>query len=163
MAKVPNSKTTGKSGGGAGAGDKVLVFAPQEPGSFTANENELEAAGCELVQGLPAWHTPNSNKGAEMAAMTAGADAIMGTSIRVNPITRQVMEASDNLRIVAKYTIGYDDVDVEAATDLGIIVTHSPTEANWGGWYCNVCHDRRGMNGKQTCGSSGCHRHGGKL
>ncbi len=133
MAKGPKSRTTGKSGGGSAAGAKVLVFAPHEPGNFTANEKELAAAGCELVQGLPAWHTPNSNKGAEMAAMTAGADALMGTSIRVNPITRQVMEASENLRIVAKYTIGYDDIDVEAATDLGIIVTHSPTEANWGG------------------------------
>ena len=34
-------------------------------------------------------------------------------------------------------------------------------EANAGGYYCNTCHDRRGMNGKNTCGSSGCHRHGG--
>jgi phosphoglycerate dehydrogenase-like enzyme len=37
------------------------------------------------------------------------------------------------LRIVAKYTIGVDDVDLEAATELGILVTHCPTEANWGG------------------------------
>jgi phosphoglycerate dehydrogenase-like enzyme len=43
------------------------------------------------------------------------------------------MTASDRLRIVAKYTIGVDDVDVEAATELGILVTHSPTESNWGG------------------------------
>ena len=34
---------------------------------------------------------------------------------------------------MAKYSIGVDDVDVEAATALGILVTHSPTEANWGG------------------------------
>src|SRR5690606_33489548 len=29
--------------------------------------------------------------------------------------------------------IGVDDVDLEAATELGVLVTHSPTEANWGG------------------------------
>jgi D-3-phosphoglycerate dehydrogenase len=34
---------------------------------------------------------------------------------------------------VAKYTIGVDDVDVDAASSLGILVTHCPTEANWGG------------------------------
>jgi D-3-phosphoglycerate dehydrogenase / 2-oxoglutarate reductase len=34
---------------------------------------------------------------------------------------------------VAKYTIGVDDVDVEAATELGILVAHGPTESNWGG------------------------------
>ncbi len=34
-------------------------------------------------------------------------------------------------------------------------------EDAYGGYYCNTCHDRRGMNGKDTCGSSGCHKHGG--
>ena len=40
------------------------------------------------------------------------------------------MEANPDLRIVAKCTVGTDDVDVEAATDLGILVTHAPTESN---------------------------------
>jgi len=31
---------------------------------------------------------------------------------------------------VAKYTVGVDDIDVEAATELGILVCHAPTEAN---------------------------------
>jgi D-3-phosphoglycerate dehydrogenase len=56
----------------------------------------------------------------------------VGTSIRSSPISRHILETSDRLRIVAKYTIGVDDMDVEAATDLGILVTHSPTESNWG-------------------------------
>src|SRR5262245_52483000 len=43
------------------------------------------------------------------------------------------MESSPELRVVAKYTIGVDDVDVEAATDMGILVCHGPTESNWGG------------------------------
>lgn len=34
---------------------------------------------------------------------------------------------------MAKYSIGVDDVDVDAATELGVLVTHCPTEANWGG------------------------------
>jgi phosphoglycerate dehydrogenase-like enzyme len=73
------------------------------------------------------------NSEPEMIAMARGADAMMGTSIRSTPITRAIMEAAPDLRIVAKYTIGHDDVDVAAATELGVIVTHSPTEANWGG------------------------------
>jgi phosphoglycerate dehydrogenase-like enzyme len=54
----------------------------------------------------------------------------MGTSIRHTPVSRRVMEASQRLRIVAKYTVGVDDIDVEAATELGIMVCHAPTEAN---------------------------------
>ena len=43
------------------------------------------------------------------------------------------MESSPELRVVAKYTIGVDDIDVEAATEMGILVCHGPTESNWGG------------------------------
>jgi phosphoglycerate dehydrogenase-like enzyme len=64
--------------------------------------------------------------------MATGVSALIGTSIRSSPITRRILKASDHLRIVAKYTIGVDDVDVDAATELGILVTHSPTESNWG-------------------------------
>ena len=54
----------------------------------------------------------------------------MGTSMRHTPISRKVIEGCQRLRIVAKYTVGVDDVDVEAATDFGILVCHAPTEAN---------------------------------
>jgi D-3-phosphoglycerate dehydrogenase len=54
----------------------------------------------------------------------------MGTSIRHTPVTRRVMEASQRLRIVAKYSVGVDDIDTEGATDLGVMVCHAPTEAN---------------------------------
>ena len=48
--------------------------------------------------------------------------------------------------------------------DYGLTEDDSKASAGedaYGGYFCNVCHDRRGMNGKNTCGSSGCHRHGG--
>ena len=65
--------------------------------------------------------------------MAAGCDAMMGTSIRSSPITSRLMAAAPDCRIIAKFTIGTDDVDVDAATERGILVTHAPTEANWGG------------------------------
>jgi phosphoglycerate dehydrogenase-like enzyme len=46
---------------------------------------------------------------------------------------REFLTISPRLRLVAKYTIGVDDVDVEAASALGVLVTHCPTESNWGG------------------------------
>jgi phosphoglycerate dehydrogenase-like enzyme len=110
---------------------KVFIFAPADP---TAETHQMLAdQGCELILGEASWDTPYGNNEAEMARMAEGCDALAGTSIRSSPITRSIMERSDKLRIVAKYTIGVDDVDVEAATELGILVTHSPTESNWGG------------------------------
>src|SRR5262245_15646243 len=112
---------------------KVFVFAPVQTGLIGDTLEKLAARGCEIVEGSASWFTPEGNSEAAMVAMAKGADALMGTSIRSSPITRKIMQASDKLRIVAKYTIGVDDVEVEAATELGILVTHSPTESNWGG------------------------------
>ena len=50
--------------------------------------------------------------------------------MRHTPISRRIMQASQRLRVVAKYTVGVDDIDTEAATDLGIMVCHAPTESN---------------------------------
>jgi len=110
---------------------KVFVFAPADP---TGEAHKmLEDAGCELILGDASWDTPQGNSEAQMIRLTDGCDAMMGTSIRSTPITQRIMQASKNLRIVAKFTIGVDDVDVDAATELGILVTHGPAESNWGG------------------------------
>ena len=108
----------------------VFIFAPADKSGDT--HQKLEAAGCKLVLGNASWETPMGDNELEMIEMARGADAMCGTSIRSSPITRGIMEASDNLRIVAKYTIGVDDIDVDAATELGILVTNAPTESNWG-------------------------------
>src|SRR2546430_12768855 len=109
----------------------VCGCAPADP---TGNAHKmLEDAGCELILGKANWDTPQGNNEDEMAKMATGCDALMGTSIRSSPITQKILQASKNLRIVAKFTIGVDDVDVDAATEMGILVTHGPTESNWGG------------------------------
>jgi len=110
---------------------KVFIFAPADKAGET--HKKLEAEGFELILGNASWDTPQGNNEAEMVRMAQGSDALIGTSIRSSPISKKIMESSARLRIVAKYTIGVDDVDVEAATELGILVTHSPTESNWGG------------------------------
>ena len=110
---------------------KVLIFAPVDEARDT--HAKLEEHGCELRLGKASWDTPHGNNEGELAQMATGCHALMGTSIRNAPISRKVMESSAGLRVIAKYTIGVDDVDVEAATDMGILVCHGPTESNWGG------------------------------
>lgn len=107
---------------------KIFVFAPAD--DTGESHARLERYGCELLLGDANWHTPQGNNEDEMIHFAEDAHALMGTSIRSSPITRRVMEASPELRIVAKCTVGTDDVDVDAATELGILVTHGPTESN---------------------------------
>jgi phosphoglycerate dehydrogenase-like enzyme len=41
-------------------------------------------------------------------------------------ITRSVMEACPNLKLIAKYGVAVDNIDVHTATELGIAVTNAP-------------------------------------
>jgi len=46
--------------------------------------------------------------------------------IRTATYTRKIMESAKNLKIIARYGIGVDNVDLDAANELGIWVTNSP-------------------------------------
>jgi phosphoglycerate dehydrogenase-like enzyme len=84
---------------------KILNFAPrEEPPEI---RRMLEEAGCEIVIGDRAWQQPRSNHEDSLIAAAREAVALVGTSIRHTPISRRVMEASQRLRIVAKYTVGW--------------------------------------------------------
>lgn len=91
----------------------------------------MEAAGCEVVLGNTSWRTGIDRDA--LLELSRGAHALLGATIKRMPIERIFLEQLPELRIIAKYTIGVEDVDLDAATERGVLVTHSPTEANWGG------------------------------
>lgn len=53
-------------------------------------------------------------------------DAPVLLSLLTEEVDRTVLEANPGLRGVANYAVGYDNVDVEAATELGIPVSNTP-------------------------------------
>jgi D-3-phosphoglycerate dehydrogenase / 2-oxoglutarate reductase len=113
---------------------KVFIFAPVNRMGASAGAYEVfDDAGCEVTYGSASWHTPQGNNEDEMCEMAKRADALTGGSIKSSPITGKIMDSASELRIIAKCSIGVDDVDVDAATERGILVTHSPTESNWSG------------------------------
>jgi len=109
---------------------KVFIYTPVD--QTGDSHRQLKSAGCDLKLGDVSWHKLDGDLNIidDVADDTA---ALVGVAVRKIPITREVMLKSPELRIIAKYTVGTDDVDVEAATELGILVTHCPTEANWSG------------------------------
>ena len=42
------------------------------------------------------------------------------------PITDEIMAAAPHLRVVANYAVGFNNVDVAAATRRGVLVTNTP-------------------------------------
>src|SRR6195256_3274884 len=107
---------------------KVLIFAPREEPPETVNA--LEGIGCEIVFGDRDWQLPRTTHEEAVVEAARDAVALMGTSMRHTPISRRIMQASQRLRVVAKYTVGVDDIDTDAATELGIMGCHAPTESN---------------------------------
>ena len=103
---------------------RVLVYRPVDESG--ASHRLLEAAGCDVT--IAAANADRT----QLAALAVGADALLGATFR-GQMDRAFLAISPRLRVVARYTIGVDDVDIAAATELGILVTHSPTETNWGG------------------------------
>src|SRR5204863_428318 len=56
-------------------------------------------------------------------AKTRDADAIVTSS---SPMTRNVMSALEGLKTVIRTGVGYDVIDVPAATELGVVVVNIP-------------------------------------
>ncbi len=61
----------------------------------------------------------------EFLPEAADCDALLNTY--AGPITAEVMARMPNCRIIARYGIGVDTIDLDAATAAGIIVTNNPT------------------------------------
>ncbi len=77
----------------------------------------LRAAGHEVLDPGPLGSAaPKREDLAEADGLLAG----------VNPIPRAVLEGAPRLRVVAKLGIGVDNVDLAAATELGIAVCNAP-------------------------------------
>jgi D-3-phosphoglycerate dehydrogenase len=76
----------------------------------------LQRAGCEVVLN-PTGVTLTE---AELLPLVGDVDAIMAGT---EPITARVLDAAPRLKIVARRGVGYDSVDLAAATARGVVVT----------------------------------------
>lgn len=83
----------------------------------------LEDAGFEVV-GNP---TERLLTGQELKDFVKGADAIY--CLILDHITKEVIEAAgENLKIIANFGVGFDNIDMEAAKKRGILITNTPSE-----------------------------------
>ena len=98
---------------------KVLL-ATQKPFAAAAVkgiEDILTAAGHEVVK---------LEKYAEQADFVAAVKDVNAIIIRSDKVTREVIEAAPALKIVVRAGAGYDNVDLDAATEKGIVVMNTP-------------------------------------
>ncbi|RMG39610.1 MAG: D-glycerate dehydrogenase [Candidatus Dadabacteria bacterium] len=60
----------------------------------------------------------------EIIAGISGKDALL--CLLTDTIDREVIESNPNLKVISNYAVGYNNIDVKAATELGIPVCNTP-------------------------------------
>jgi D-3-phosphoglycerate dehydrogenase / 2-oxoglutarate reductase len=81
----------------------------------------LESAGFQVV--YPPSGEANQLTDTELRACLQGIDAVVAGS---EPYTAGLLDARPQLRVIARVGVGYDSIDVSAATARGIAVTIAP-------------------------------------
>jgi D-3-phosphoglycerate dehydrogenase len=81
--------------------------------------DRLRAIGCEVVN----ERRPKHHSDAEMLELIPGVDAVLAAS---DLYTEAVFAVADRLKIIARVGVGYDAVDLAAATRHGVVVSTTP-------------------------------------
>lgn len=79
----------------------------------------------KTLEGLAVLVPLQTKKPEEFLPQAEDCDALLNTY--AGPITAEVMARMPRCRIIARYGIGVDTIDLDAATQAGIIVTNNPT------------------------------------
>jgi phosphoglycerate dehydrogenase-like enzyme len=98
---------------------RVLVTAP-------GFDPDGEQTGARLTRaGLAVDHAgPRGNRSPQEVAALAS-EAVAGI-VSADPFTEEVFEAAPRLRVLARLGVGFDSIDVDAATRAGVLVTTTP-------------------------------------
>ena len=108
-------------------GKKICISGPTDRPWV---EEELRTAGCEVVLGKSFERFPEHVYETKAFIDLLGDSDILLVSTR-EQVTRPVLNGCPNLRAVVKPSIGVENVDIEAATGLGILVCNSPVAENY--------------------------------
>ncbi len=98
---------------------RVLVTSTSYAMNDASLRSDLEAAVGEVLYN-PTEHPLTA---VELAGMIQGIDGMIAG---LDQIDARVIESGDRLRVIARYGVGLDRVDLEAARRKGVIVTNTP-------------------------------------
>src|SRR5579871_2365203 len=100
---------------------KVLITAPAFGDAGSPAAALLRDAGCEIVSAVNAGFPG----GPDLAEALAGADAVIAAT-EPYPAALLNSPAAAQLKIISRWGVGYDSIDVAAATAAGIVIAYTP-------------------------------------
>jgi D-3-phosphoglycerate dehydrogenase / 2-oxoglutarate reductase len=99
--------------------ERVLISCVQLQRSLAEHRGRLDERHAELI--VPPIEQQLNE--AELLELIVGVDGMIAGD---DHVTRAVLERADRLRIVSKWGVGTDAIDLAAAAELGIRVTNTP-------------------------------------
>jgi glyoxylate reductase len=88
--------------------------------AYPAIAREILSRECDVVE------HPTEHQRTEDDVITLLSEADAAITLLSDPLTRRVLASNPNLRMIANYAVGYNNIDIAAARELGIIVTNTP-------------------------------------
>ena len=88
---------------------------------------ELPQSALDRLDGKVEWSVNPDDRvldREELLEAVADVDGLL--SLLTDTIDGELMDAAPNLKVVANYAVGYNNIDVDAATERGILVTNTP-------------------------------------
>jgi len=86
--------------------------------------DKIDPAGMEILEKVADIEFSSS---LSEETLTNEARDVDGMIVRVPAVvTRMVFESARKLKVVARFGVGYENIDLEAATEKGIVVTYTP-------------------------------------
>ncbi|RJR38325.1 MAG: hydroxyacid dehydrogenase [Desulfobacteraceae bacterium] len=83
----------------------------------------IHSAGEALLESEAQIVQPNPQNAIGIMEIIGDCDGLV---VRNTKITRQVLEAAPRLRVIGRHGVGYDTIDVAAATEMNIPVVYTP-------------------------------------
>lgn len=93
------------------------------PTSYGKNDPRLRTDAEAAVESIVYNPTGKPLSSSEVAALLPGVD---GYVAGLDVIDRAALETADRLKVISRYGVGVDNVDLEAVKEKGIIVTNTP-------------------------------------
>jgi len=98
---------------------RVLITCPQLQRTIEVHHQEL--VDHEIEADLPPVVQQLSEE--DLIRLLPGVDGIV---VGDDPLTRAVLQSADQLKVVSKWGVGVDNIDLAAAEELGIRITNTP-------------------------------------
>ena len=103
----------------------ILITARAFRRHAAAQMDELRRLGFEIVES-PHWRIMRAEEYVAFLRQDGLGERVVGIVAGSDQVNGDVLDAMPNLKVIARWGIGYDSIDLDAATERGVYIANTP-------------------------------------